>query len=216
LSGGWTEALSEDYFSEAWLHVRWPDYNSANGETRIATGDIDDDGKDEIITGLGPVHGSPSIPGGWFQIFDDDFSPLAWGKIQWSAYKLTNGETWPTCGDVDGDGKDEIMVGLGSYPAAGGFFEIFDFESGKAKHKDWVRVKWSGYCSAAGEIRPASGDIDGDGKDEIIIGLGQGGKGFIEVLDDGSAGYKHLACPRAHWSGFNEKCGEIWPAVIQK
>ena len=61
LSGGWVEALSEDHFSEAWLHVSWPDYNSSNGVTRIATGDIDSDGKDEIITGLGPVPGSPSI-----------------------------------------------------------------------------------------------------------------------------------------------------------
>jgi hypothetical protein len=210
--GGWIEIFDHDYNGLDWLQVDWPSYNAANGETRIATGDIDGDGKDEIIIGLGPVSIDTSIPGGRFLVLDDDYSSLAWGQTQRSAYNSANGETWPACGDVDGDGKDEIIIGLGSYPAAGGFFEVFAYESETLLFKTSKHVQWAAYNNANGETRPACGDVDGDGKDEIIIGLGQGGGGWLEVFDDAASGYAHLAWPRVAWDGYNSANGETRPA----
>jgi hypothetical protein len=212
LHGGWIQAFAEDYSLRDWLHIGWPAYNSLNGETRITTGDIDGDKKDEIVIGFGPVSGNESIPGGWFQVLDDDYSSLAWGRTQRSAYNSANGETWPACGDVDGDGKDEIVIGLGSYPADGGFFEVFAYESGTLTFQASKHVQWAAYNSANGETRPACGDVDGDGKDEIIIGLGQGGGGWLEVFDDAASGYAHLAWPRVAWDGYNSANGETRPA----
>jgi hypothetical protein len=57
------------------------------------------------------------------------------------------------------------------------------------------------------------GDIDGDGRDEIVAGLSQGGKGYMEILDDTSNAYTHLGWPRIHWSSYNSTNGETWPIV---
>jgi hypothetical protein len=211
-SDGWTEAFAENYSHAGWLRIGWGAYNSVSGEARVATGDIDGDGKDEIVLGLAPVVGDPAIPGGWFQVLDDDHTHLAWGRIHWGAYNSANGESWPACGDVDGDGKDEIIIGLGSYPGDGGWFQVFDYASGAVTHKAWKRVNWGGYNSASGETRPACGDMDGDGRDEIVIGLSGDGDGYLEVFDDAVAGYVHLAWGRIQWGGYNSGNGESWPA----
>jgi subtilisin family serine protease len=202
--GGRMEVFLGDYVHTDWLQVGWAGYNAANGEARLATGDIDGDGRDEIVIGLGA--GSA----GYFQVLEDDYSHLGWGRIGWSGYNSANGETWPACGDIDGDGKDEIVVGLGS--GSGGFLEIFDYDTGSINHKEWIRVNWKGYNTANGETRPACGDIDGDGIDEIVVGLGTGSGGFLEVFDDAGAAYAHLAWPQVQWKGYNTANGESRPA----
>jgi len=214
--GGWLEAFgydAGDVAHKAWIRVTWELYNSQSGETRPACGDIDGDERDEIVIGLGPVAGEPSIPGGYFQILDDDYTHLAWGQINWGAYNSANGENRPACGDVDGDGEDEIIIGLGPYPADGGWLEIFEFDVGTVAHKDWGRVHWMEYSALNGETRPACGDMDGDGKDEIVVGLGQGGGGRIEILDDASTGYVHLDWVLVEWEDYCITNGETWPAV---
>lgn len=211
--GGWIQVFSMEYGGEIWLRLDWPEYNASNGEVRIATGDIDGDGKQEIVIGFGPVPGNPSIPGGFFQVLDDDYSPLAWGRVQNDAYNQANGETWPACGDLDGDGVDEIVIGMGR----GGYgkIEIFDYGSAGPVHRMWTGVSWSAYNAGSGEARPACGDIDGDGRDEIIIGLAPipsdplRPNGFFVVLDhDGS----HLAWGRIQNPEYNDANGESRPA----
>lgn len=188
----------------------WSEYNALRGEARVGTGDIDGDGRGEVILGLGPVDGSPGIPGGWFEVLDDDGSHLVWGRVNWSSYNGANGETWPSCGDLDGDGRDEIVMGLGS--GGLGWVEVFDYDSGVLTHKAWVQVRWSSYGSSDGEMRPSCGDLDGDGRDEIVVGLGSSGSGWFEVFDDALAGYGHLGWSKVQWSGYNSAHGETRPA----
>jgi hypothetical protein len=209
-SEGWAEAFYGDYTQKGWLHVGWSSYTAVNGEARLATGDIDGDGKDEIVMGLGPVEGDSAIPAGWFGVLDDDHSHLGWGRIGWSGYNSSNGETWPACGDVDGDGVDEIIIGLGS--GGSGWIEVFDYISGQVSHKAWVQVRWSAYRASDGEVRPACGDVDGDGRDEIVVGLGSSGSGWFEVFDDGVAGYGHLSWSKVSWNAYNNAHGESRPA----
>jgi hypothetical protein len=207
------EAFNADYAHESWLLIKWGEYNEASGEARLARGDIDGDGRDEIIIGLGPVPGVPSIPGGRFEVIDDNYTHLAWGQIDWADYNEANGESWPACGDIDGDGDDEIIIGLGS--EGEGKVEIFDYAANTVTHMDWLGVDWPDYNSELGETRPSSGDIDGDGKDEIILGLEtvstapsiQGG--LFEVVDDD---YTHLAWGEIDWADYREANGESWPA----
>ena len=211
---GWVDVMGGGYAHERWIQVNWPDFNASGGATRVASGDIDGDGKDEIIIGLGPVEDNPSIPGGVFEVLDDDFTHLAWGEIGWSDYNQANGESRPGTGDIDGDGKDEIMIGLGARGSGG--VEVFDYSSGTLVHRAWIGVDWEDYNQTSGETRVASGDIDGDGKDEIIIGLGPVEDdpsipgGVFEVLDDD---FTHLAWGEIGWSDYNQANGESWPGT---
>ena len=203
------------YEHKEWLQIMWSEYVLANGEARVAMGDIDGDQKDEIIIGLGPSH-DPAIPGGMFQILDDDYSHLAWGQIKWDAYNAENGESFPACGDIDGDGIDEILVGLGE--GGQGKVEIFNYTSGMVQHKDWIQVDWPEYNLYFGKTRPSCGDIDQDGKDEIVIGLGSNQMnasmpaGLFQILDND---FSNLAWGEVDWPDYNSLNGETYPVCGQ-
>jgi hypothetical protein len=225
-SGGWIDILTPRG-EESALPVRidWPEYNRLSGEMRIATGDIDGDGRDEIIVGLGRVKDAPGIPGGYFAVLGADLSLIAWGQVEWPEYNNSNGETRPACGDIDGDGIDEIIVGLG--PGGEGRMEVFKFENFRLKHVKWLQAGWQDYNRGNGEMRPACGDLDGDGTDEVIAGLGpiRGNSdvpgGVFLVFDASSTGSAMLRDSSlsdvATWGrigspAYNRINGESWPA----
>ncbi len=207
------EVFNKNFEHLEWLMTGWPAYNDLGGVAHVATGDISNNGENEIIIGLGPVETEGSIPGGYFEVVGDNYSHLAWGRVQWSEYNIINGETWPTCGDVDGDGIDEIIVGLGV--GGQGYFEVFKYNEGEVVHFGWGQVEWNEYNSLIGETRPVCADIDGDGADEIIVGLGSKGGhsdipgGRFEVFDNDLT---HLSWAYVNWSEYNSVNGETWPA----
>ncbi|MEM7390756.1 MAG: SdrD B-like domain-containing protein, partial [Verrucomicrobiota bacterium] len=205
--GGWVETFTTNCAPDRWRVTDWPAYIAANGETRLATGDLDGDGFDEMVIGFGTF---PAM-GGRFEIVDDDFSHIAWGQVDFNAYNAANGETWPACGDLDGDGIDEIIIGLGTYTNAGGFLQIFNLVGTNAVHRDWLRLNWTDYNNANGETRPACGDIDGDSRDEIIIGLDsyQAPGGAFEIVDDDLS---HMNWGFVQWTDYNNANGETRPA----
>ena len=89
---------------------------------------------------------------------------------------------------------------------------MFDYAPGHVTHQAWGQIRWTAYNTLWGETRPACGDVDGDGKDEIVVGLAHDGAGYLEVLDDQTAGYDHLWWARVHWNTYNQVNGETWPA----
>ncbi|GEM_PF-2666500 len=186
-------------------------YNAASGETRPAAGDLDGDGLPELVVGRGRTTSS----GGWFAILDDQgtgFAVLRWIQLPFSAYNAANGETWPACGDIDGDGRDEIVVGLGTYTSQGGYFALYDDASTGYAFIGWRRISWSQYNAANGETRPAVGDATGDGRAEVFIGLGRypsrGGR--IARYTSGSVAFS--AWMQFAYTAYNSANGETWPA----
>ena len=194
-----------------WLKSGWADYNALNGESRIATGDLNGDGKEEVIIGFGAVSSNPSIPAGFFEVLDDTYKHLAWGRIEWADYNEINGETWPACGDIDGDGKDEIVVGLGKNGK--GYAEVFGLIDGQITHKSWLRIQWPDYDDLNGESRPICADINGDGIDEVIMGLGSKGGGKFEVFGYNSGNGSHLLWGFVDWPEYSDMNGETWPTA---
>jgi hypothetical protein len=226
-SGGWG-ALGALGPTPPHLPLRWPRllgwdwYNSFNGEVRPALCDVDGDGKKEVVLGLG--RGS----GGWLEVLDDaqaGHELLTWLQIGWPAYNAYNGETFPACGDLDGDGLEEIVVGLGR--GGGGWLQVFDDAtldfaplSATPSLPGWLQLSWPAYNAASGEVRPAVGDLDGDGRAELVLGLGPGGAGWVQVLDDALNRFAPLAPTptpggwfQVPWAAYNSANGETRPAV---
>ncbi|MBI3963392.1 MAG: L,D-transpeptidase family protein [Candidatus Kerfeldbacteria bacterium] len=133
----------------------------------IATGDLDGDGRDEIITGT-DVGAGPHVrvfngrgesvftPG--FFAYDDDFR----GGVSVAA------------GDVNGDGRDEIITGAG--PGGGPHVRVFD-RFGKYLGVDFFPFS----TDYRGGVNVATTDVDGDGTDEIIMAVNQASAPAVKV-----------------------------------
>ncbi|HTF34174.1 MAG TPA: VCBS repeat-containing protein [Myxococcota bacterium] len=218
--GGWLEVLDSadrGFAHLAWIQVKYPSYNASNGETFPACGDIDGDGRDEIVVGLG------TGGGGWFEIFDDAttaYAPLPWLQVQWPDYDLSNGATHPAVGDFDGDGMAEIAVGLGT--GGFGYIQVFDDEAhGFAPMTEvshgWIAPSSPGYDLANGDSYLAACDLDGDGKAELVVGLGTGSSGGVQILDDATTGFAPRSGPggswiQTNWGGYNASNGTTHPS----
>jgi hypothetical protein len=225
---GWTELIGpkSPFPNNLWLRVSWPAYNSAVGETRPVFCNLDSDIKEELVLGLGPYPGAST--GGYVEVKDDadtGYSHLTWLRVAFNSYNANNGETFPACRDLDGDGRDEIAVGLGN--GGGGWVQAFDDASGgyaplagTPYAGGWIRVGWSIYNTNRGEVHPAIGNMDGDASEELILGLGQTSAGWVQVLDDSAANFAPLSgTPTAGgwlqltYGAYNVANGETWPAV---
>lgn len=210
-SDGWVAVLDDaahGYRLLRWLQVAWPSYRVASGETFPAVGNIDGDARDEIVLGLGDGgHG-------WYQIIDDagtSFRNLGWKQVNWPAYNVGLGATHPAIGDVDGNGVSEIVLGLGR--GSGSWLEVVNGASSGFSHRAWIQVNWASYNSSNGTTYPAAGDLDGDGRAELVVGLGAGASGYYVILDDAQASYEQLRWERITWPAYNAFSGETHPAV---
>lgn len=186
------------------------DYAAANGELRPACGDVDGDGLDEVIFGPGPG-GNGTI---W--VHEDAYRLIRpWsgapaGAVQWTdwgSYLLLGGGARPAAGDLDGDGRDEIVIGLDL--GGGGWLHVRDdattgFAPMEAPGLIAGWLHWSNdaaYIVASGASRPTLGDVDGDGLDEIAIGVDAGGGGHVALFDDAPSGFRKLTGPPSTESG---------------
>ncbi len=78
-------------------------------------------------------------------------------------------------GDVDGDGVDEIVVGAGR--DGGPMVQVFEGDGS-------LKAQWFAYDSNLRTgIKVAVGDLNGDGKAEIVTGVSAGGGPQIRIFD---------------------------------
>lgn len=134
---------------------RWVAYNPFfAGGVRVAIGDLDGDGLREIVTGAGPG-GGPHI-----RIFKTDGA--VWGGSFFAFNERERGGVTVAVGDVDGDRKDEIIVGSGE--GAIPRVRIFDFK-GTLKSEITLGVQ-----PVLKGLTVSAADLDGNGVKEILVG----------------------------------------------
>jgi sugar lactone lactonase YvrE len=150
----------------------------------VAAADIDGDGLPELVTAAGPGPKNAANAKVWTVV-------TAKGMGNWTlklAKEITReGKYGATVagGDIDGDGKDEIIIGAGPDPKAAGEVAILRADGTELK-------KIRAFDSAYG-VNVAAADLDGDGIAEIIAGAGpdpESGKKDAGEADkgDGSKG----------------------------
>lgn len=143
------------------------------GGVTVASGDVDGDGRPDIITGAGPgggphvrvlkrqSDGSISELTGFFA-YDPGFP----GGVSVAA------------GDVDGDGRADIVTGAG----AGGGPHVRVFSRNPSGALTELASFFAYDPAFLGGVRVAAGDVDGDGRAEIITGAGAGGGPHVRVI----------------------------------
>jgi hypothetical protein len=146
--------------------AEWRAYGVAKWGVNIACGDLDGDGSDEIVTGAGPgaVFG-PHIRG-W------QSNGTALPGVNFLAYGTNKFGVNVAVGDIDGDGIDEILTGAGPGAVFGPHVRAWNVDGGEAE--SIPGVSYFAYGTLKWGVNVASGDIDGDGYDEIVTGAGPG------------------------------------------
>lgn len=136
-----------------------------NGELHLALGDINSDGKWEIL--VGPSVGYPmpiKIYTKFGQKYKEDWYPFG------NNYK--NGYSF-AIGNIDNSSNKEIMIGRGDKN------NVYIYDYNLEKINDWKAFD-SWYHTG---LSLASGDLNTDGKDEIIVGAGIGNDPIIKIFN---------------------------------
>jgi hypothetical protein len=141
-----------------------------NGPVRVAVGDVNGDGIADIIVAPG-LAGGPLV-----RVFDGASGAMI---LQFFAYNPNteyNGALFVAAGDLFGNGYADIITGtdVGGSPLV----RIFDGKSGAM-----VRQFFTLPSNFFGGVRVATGDVNGDGKADLIIAAGPGGGPAVRVFD---------------------------------
>ncbi|WP_433393701.1 FG-GAP-like repeat-containing protein [Micromonospora sp. KLBMP9576] len=133
--------------------TKWHDWFSPHAEV-AAVGDVNGDGKDDIITFTHDNNADVYVALSNGTSFDGT-------AIKWHDYFSITGE-YPALGDVNGDGKDDIITFTQGPDTASDVIVALSNGTSFGPPQKWHDL------FAVGNEQPRVGDINGDGKDDIV------------------------------------------------
>ncbi len=168
--GQWGSVFCYNSVTQAQI---WKVNNPEHGVAAINYADLNNDGNKELIWSAGWTSTGPD----YLYIYNVTESKLLWRSddILGPFYAVATG-------DVDGDGKIEIVAVSNESESGynGGILLIIDAETNRLKWKSsssFLYLVWTGLFNVAID------DIDNDGKNEILIAAGQTYTGEIWIID---------------------------------
>jgi FG-GAP-like repeat/Proprotein convertase P-domain len=192
-NNGTFETISDSFYA---FDPVTPNAPLFSGGVRVATGDFDGDGNDELVTAMGPG-------GQWIRIWRLTGGGRVAGLLeQFAPYPGFNGGLFIATGDFDFDGRDELATA----PDAGGGPHIkvwSDANSNGRLADDALMGNFFAYfTSFAGGVRLAAGNVNNIGGDELITAPGPGGGPHVKVLSLSGGAFTSIEEFFAYGPGF--------------
>jgi hypothetical protein len=141
--------------------------SSFRGGVSVAAGDVNGDGVPDILTGAGPG-GGPHV-----KVFNGVDNSLLYS---FQAYDPAfRGGVNVAAGDVNGDGLDDLITAAGA--GGGPHVKAFSGLDGS------LLTSFFAYAANfTGGVNVATGDINGDGRIDIVTGAGPGGGPHVKAF----------------------------------
>ena len=187
--------------NHAVLHSFFAYDPSFTGGVTVASGDFNNDGLDDIVTGSGPgMSAQVKVFSGSNLVVLRNFAP--------ELASFTGG-TFVAAGDLDGDGIPEIVTGTGAAPPMVRVFNGVTLAP---------MASFSPYATTfAGGVRVAVSDVDGDSTNEIVCSPGPGMVPEVRCFDFPSLSRVRtfLAYPATFTGGVFVSSGTLAPASVK-
>jgi serralysin len=140
------------------------------GGVTVAACDVDGDGRADVVTGPGPggaphvrvVSGATGAELAGVLAFDPGF----------------RGGVFVACGDLDGDGRPEIVIAAG--PGGAPHVRAFRLAGGGLSVEVASFLAYDPAMTAG--VRVGAADVDGDGRAEILVAPGPGAGPHVRAL----------------------------------
>ena len=143
----------------------------------VAAGDVNGDGIADIVVGSAQFN-TPAV-----RVLDGATGSMLRELVPY-APPFTGG-VYVAAGDLTGDGFADIVTGAG--PGGGPHVRVFDGRTGAPAGGSLA--SFFAYDAAfSGGVRVAAGDLNGDGRAELITGAGPGGGPHVRVFDGAGGG----------------------------
>ncbi|MBL8867020.1 MAG: VCBS repeat-containing protein [Planctomycetia bacterium] len=146
------------------------DDTNFRGGARAAVGDLNNDGRDDLVVVAG-FGGGPRVAGFDGRTVSANSPTRLFGDFFAFEQSLRNG-VFVAVGDLNGDGFAELIAGGGP----GGGPRVTAFDGAKLLANEYVpRANFfAGDSANRGGVRLAISDVDGDGQGDIVAGSGTG------------------------------------------
>ena len=144
-------------------------YGTLKFGVNVTAGDLDGDGFDEIITGAGPG----TVFGPHVRAWNvDGGSASAIPGVSFLAYGTNKFGVNVAAGDLDGDGLAEIVTAPGPSSLFGAHIRGWNIDGSVTPMPGFSFFAWPATQSTYGAQVFAGADLDGDGRDDLLVGAG--------------------------------------------